>query len=70
MAEQLPNVKVGELLDIIAGNELVQSFSDVELNFTIKVGDIIDTIGRDALKEKVQTLTARSMYKADYARTE
>ena len=67
--ELTAKITVGQLLDLLTQNEWVRANRDMELKTTIRLTDIVDTIGRDRVKEFVSRKTAEAAHKDEYALT-
>ena len=64
----MPTTKftVGQLIDTLTQSDLMAQYRDTEISFTFKLKDVIDAVGRDEVKNAIQTQTAATMYNASY----
>ena len=62
-------ITLGEISEFIRESQILQKRRDLGLDYNTTVGEIIEMIGADRVKEIVLTTTAKANYKAEYART-
>ena len=63
-------VTVGELLDFVLQLPEDDSYRERAFSFSIRVGDVLDMLDREALKDRIITATTNAMYNSRYARTQ
>lgn len=61
---------VGEIIDTVSKNFLVQGNLDKEFKVNLTLGKLIDLVGEEKVKSVIQTRTAESMKKEAYASTQ
>lgn len=63
------DIQVGSLIDLLAGNSDVRSFRDKSYTYTTTIGDIINMIGEDRVKDILQNKISEASYNPDYDNT-
>ena len=62
-------VSLGQVIDLLNGSSLVQSRRDREITLTAKLGDLMELVGEENLKARIQEATAEASYKEEYEKT-
>ena len=63
-------VTVGDIVDFLKTSKAVQAQRDKTVTIKMTVGEMLDIIGEENVREFVQRKTAESAHKAEYERTE
>ena len=59
-AEKREKVKLGEVIDFLAGTPYIQDQRDLSYSFSATVGQIMDTIGREKMEKYVKDETSKA----------
>ncbi len=62
-------VTIGEIADFLRNSEELQANRDKSVSLKLTVGDVLDFLGEENVKNFVQEKTAAAAYKAEYNRT-
>ena len=63
-------VTIGNIVDFLKNNEALREQRDKAFTLKTTVGDVMDLLGEENVKEFVQRKTAAAGYKAEYERSE
>ena len=63
-------VTLGQVIDFLVSNETLQANRDKSLTLKTTIGDVMNLIGEDKVRDMIQRATASASYNADYARTQ
>ena len=64
-----PPLTVGQITDFLKSNRFLQAHRDTTLSMKTSVGDLIDLIGEEKVKDFVQNKTAQAAHKPEYELT-
>ena len=59
-------ITVGEVIDTALSTQVAENYRDQDITFSFKLHDVIKALGREKVKNEIQTRTAASMYNKDY----
>ena len=68
--QRTPPVTVGMIADFLRSSEVLQQERDKTITLKMTVGDVLDLLGEENVKNYVQTKTAEAAYKGIYERSE
>ena len=64
------DVYVRDLIDLVTGSETLESFRDQSYTYSTTVGDLVDLIGEERVKDLLQNKIADASYNPDYDNTQ
>ena len=70
LAEEDEESTIGDVIDLMCATTIAQELRGTEIPYRFTLSKVIDRLGRDKVKDLVQTQTARSMYSEDYVNTQ
>ena len=62
-------ITVGDVVDVIKNNEVIQAYRDKTFSLKMTVGEMLDLLGEENVKNFVMRKTAEASRKPEYART-
>ena len=62
-------ITVGDVVDVIKNNEVIQAYRDKTFSLKMTVGEMLDLLGEENVKNFVMRKTAKASRKPEYART-
>ena len=62
-------VTLGEIIDFLENNEVLQAHRDRGFTVKMTVGELLEIFGEEKVKDLVQQKTAAASYKAEYERS-
>ena len=63
-------VTLGQVIDLLNGSTFIRDHRDYPFTFKATVGDLMEIVGTEKVKEVVEKTTAEASYNKDYAKTE
>ncbi len=62
-------ITVGDVVDVIKNNEVIRAYRDKTFSLKMTVGEMLDLLGEEKVKDFVMRKTAEASRKPEYART-